>query len=78
MSPSYWGFPRGLELAQERDDDDVRSETCNVTLMTFLQLLKPVVVILNRTPNGTEKGHISNKLLRRKPTNLPMIIDAVY
>lgn len=54
----YGNGPRGLELAQERDDDDVRSETCNVTLMTFLQLLKPVVVILNRTPNGTEKDHM--------------------
>ena len=33
--------PRGLEQAQGRDDDDVRSETRNIViLMTFLQALK--------------------------------------
>jgi len=39
--------PRGLEQAQERDDDDVRSETSNIAIMmTFLQVLKSVVVVM--------------------------------
>jgi len=39
--------PRGLEQAQERDDDDVRSETRNIAiLMTFLKALKSVVVVM--------------------------------
>ena len=39
--------PRGLEQAQERDDDDVRSETRNIAiLMTFLQVLKFVVLVM--------------------------------
>jgi len=38
--------PRGLEQAQERDDDDVRSETRNIViLMTILQALKSVAVV---------------------------------
>jgi hypothetical protein len=39
--------PRGLVQAQERDDDDVRSETRNIAiLMTCLQALKSVVVVM--------------------------------
>jgi hypothetical protein len=39
--------PRGLEQALERDGDDVRPETRNITiLITFLQVLKSVVVVL--------------------------------
>ena len=39
--------PRGLEQAQERDGDDVRSETRNIAIvMTFLQVLKSVVVVI--------------------------------
>jgi len=39
--------PRGLAQAQERGDDDVRSETHNIViLMTFLQVLKSVAVVM--------------------------------
>ena len=38
--------PRGLEQAQEGDDDDVRSETRNIDIfMTFLQAQKSVEVV---------------------------------
>jgi hypothetical protein len=41
--------PRGLEQAQERDDDDVRSETRKVAiLMTFLQVLKSSYISITR------------------------------
>ena len=39
--------PRGLEQAQERDDDDVRSETRNIVIMMmYLRVLKSVVVVM--------------------------------
>lgn len=39
--------PRVLEQALERDGDDVRSETRNIAiLITFIQVLKSVVVVL--------------------------------